>query len=97
MYAIRSYYDINQHWLIQDEPFSGDVINTYNDGPLENGTQLGPFYELETSSPAAFLAPGERISHTQSVFHFTGDERRLSTITEQVLGISIAEIKNALP
>ncbi len=88
---------INQHWLIQDEPFSGDVINTYNDGPLENGTQLGPFYELETSSPAAFLAPGERISHTQSVFHFTGDERRLSTITEQVLGISIAEIKNALP
>ena len=45
---------VNSLWEIQDEPFRGDVVNSYNDGKLEDGTQLGPFYELESSSPAAF-------------------------------------------
>ena len=37
---------VNSMWEIQDDPYGGDVINSYNDGPLEDGSQLGPFYEL---------------------------------------------------
>ena len=45
-------------WEMQREPFKGDVINSYNDGPPAPGKPpLGPFYELETSSPALSLSP----------------------------------------
>jgi len=86
---------INQMWEIQKEPFVGDVINSYNDGPLEDRGQLGPFYEIETSSPAAFLAPGESLLHTQRIFHFTGTEDQLNAISTEGLGLSIEKIKNA--
>jgi len=84
---------INQLWKIQDDPFNGDVVNSYNDGPLEDGTQLGPFYELESSSPAAFLSPGESITHYHRTFHFVGTDDKLSMISEDVLGIDIEKIK----
>ncbi len=85
---------VNSRWEIQEEPFSGDAVNSYNDGPLEDGSQMGPFYELESSSPAANLAPGESLEHIHSVIHFQGEEEYLSLITEQVLGISINKIKS---
>ncbi len=48
---------VNSMWEIQREPYKGDVINSYNDGPPAPGKPpLGPFYELETSSPALSLA-----------------------------------------
>ena len=84
---------INQLWEIQKEPFKGDVLNSYNDGPLNNGSQMGPFYELESSSPAAFLAPGESITHIQRIFHFVGNEKQLSLVSQKVLGVSIEQIK----
>jgi len=83
---------INQLWEIQREPFKGDVINSYNDGPLADGSQMGPFYEIESSSPAAFLAPGESLTHTQRIFHFVGDESKLTPISQKIWGISIEEI-----
>jgi len=86
---------INQLWEIQKEPFKGDVINSYNDGPLADGSQMGPFYEIESSSPAAFLAPGESLTHTQRIFHFVGDEAKLNVISTKVLGVSIEQIRSA--
>jgi len=86
---------INQLWEIQKEPFKGDVINSYNDGPLADGSQMGPFYEIESSSPAAFLAPGESLTHTQRIFHFVGTETQLSLISGKILGVSIEQIKSA--
>jgi hypothetical protein len=86
---------VNQLWPWQEEPFIGDVMNAYNDGPLEDGSQLGPFYEIESSSPAAFLAPGGRIVHHHNIFHFTGDENQLTEIAKSVLGVSLEEIKSA--
>jgi hypothetical protein len=86
---------INQLWEIQKKPFKGDVINSYNDGPLADGSQMGPFYEIESSSPAAFLAPGESLTHTQRIFHFVGDDAKLTMISAKVLGVSIEEIKSA--
>jgi len=84
---------VNSKWGNQKDPFSGDAINAYNDGPLEDGTQMGPFYELESSSPAANLKPGERMLHRERIFHFEGTEEELSIITEKVFGIGISEIK----
>ena len=85
---------LNQEWDTQKPPFSGDAVNAYNDGPLENGRQLGPFYELESVSPAAFLAPGQSLSHRHSVFHFTGDEEALDPICRKTLGVSLQQVKN---
>jgi hypothetical protein len=85
---------INQLWQIQDEPFKGDVINSYNDGPLDDGSQLGPFYELESSSPAAFLNPGERMTHLHRTFHFVGTQSQLNVISKTVLGVDLETIQS---
>ena len=85
---------VNSSLEIQENPFSGDVINSYNDGPTENGSQLGPFYELEVSSPAAFLKTGEKISHIQRIYHLEGSEKALDIIAKSLLNVSILEIKD---
>jgi hypothetical protein len=87
---------VNSSWQIQESPFSGDALNSYNDGPLEDGTQMGPFYELETSSPAADLKPGESLSHIQYTIHLTGDPEKLDRVSRDILGVSLQEIMNAL-
>jgi len=84
---------VNSAWQIQDNPFSGDALNSYNDGPLEDGSQMGPFYELETSSPAAALKPGESLEHVQFTLHLTGNYEKLDKIARKVLGVSLEEIK----
>jgi hypothetical protein len=84
---------VNSKWGHQNNPFSGDAINAYNDGPVEDGTQMGPFYELESSSPAANLEPGEKLLHRQRIFHFEGSEAQLSRITEKIFGITLDEVK----
>jgi len=85
---------VNSKWGNQDDPFNGDAINSYNDGPTEDGTQLGPFYEMESSSPAAALKPGDSMVHTQRIFHFEGSEEDLNRITEKVFGLKISKIKS---
>jgi hypothetical protein len=86
---------LNQEWTVNKDPFAGDAVNAYNDGPLADGGQLGPFYEIESVSPAAFLKPGEKLVHRHSVFHFTGDRTQLDQISVKVLGISLNEIESA--
>ena len=87
---------VNSFWEIQKEPYKGDVVNSYNDGPSEPGAKpLGPFYELESSSPAAILKSGESITHIQQTYHFEGEEALLNTIALTVLGVSVKEIKAA--
>ncbi len=89
---------VNSEWKQQEHPYAGDVANAYNDGPAAPGSgQLGAFYELESSSPAAALKPGESISHTHRTFHLQGDKTRLDAAARAALGLSIAEIENALP
>jgi hypothetical protein len=86
---------VNSAWQIQENPYSGDALNSYNDGPLADGSQMGPFYELETSSPAADLKPGESLSHIQYTLHLTGDPIRLDEVARKVLGVSLKEISSA--
>jgi hypothetical protein len=87
---------VNSMWEIQKDPFSGDAINSYNDGSPEPGKPpLGPFYELETSSPAADLAPGATIRHVQSTLHIVGDAAALDPVARRTLGVSLGEIRDA--
>ena len=87
---------VNSKWEIQDEPFKGDVVNAYNDGPPSPGAKpMGPFYELESSSPAKELQPGQSVVHTQTTFHFQGEENMLDRVATQLLGASIEEINSA--
>ncbi len=86
---------VNSMWEIQEEPYRGDVVNSYNDGPPGPGVKpLGPFYELESSSPAAALAPGESLEHIHRTLHLVGSEEELDVISQRVLGTSLSEIKN---
>jgi hypothetical protein len=87
---------VNSMWEIQREPYKGDAINSYNDGPPAPGKPpLGPFYELETSSPALRLAPGASHTHVQRTFHLVGPEDELDRIALATLKVGIAELKSA--
>ncbi|HUT25327.1 MAG TPA: DUF6786 family protein, partial [Sumerlaeia bacterium] len=87
---------VNSMWELQKEPYAGDVVNSYNDGPAgPEGSLLGPFYELETSSPAAALKPQESITHIHRTFHFEAREKDLDAIARKTLGVGLREIKKA--
>ena len=87
---------VNSAWEYQEEPYAGDVINAYNDGSPEPGAPpLGPFYELESSSPAAALKPKETMQHIQTTFHFKGEESLLDAISQKTLGVGLDKIKNS--
>jgi hypothetical protein len=87
---------VNSMWQLQDKPYGGDVVNSYNDGPPAPGEKpLGPFYELETSSPAAPLAPGEALTHSHLTMHFAGEPRALDAIARKALGVGLAEVEAA--
>ncbi|OGD29578.1 MAG: hypothetical protein A2Y56_11885 [Candidatus Aminicenantes bacterium RBG_13_63_10] len=88
---------VNSMWELQEEPYRGDVVNSYNDGPPAPGAKpLGPFYELETSSPAAALEPGETLTHIHRTIHLQGPGRKLDRVAQAVLGVSLDEINKAL-
>jgi hypothetical protein len=89
--AARDY--VNSMWVLQKEPYGGDVVNSYNDGSPGPGLPpLGGFYELETSSPAAALGPGQSLVHTHRTFHFVGERPALDPIATRVLGVSASRI-----
>lgn len=88
---------VNSSWNPAAPPFSGDVINAYNDGiPGEGLTQLGQFFELESSSPAAGLRPGGHIEHYHRTIHLQGDEKRLDPVVQKLFGVTLNEIRKAL-
>jgi hypothetical protein len=87
---------VNSMWELQKDPFSGDALNAYNDGSPEPGKPpLGPFYELETSSPAAALKPGESIRHVSRTFHVRGPRPALDALARATLGTGLEEIERA--
>jgi len=92
--GVRSY--VNSLWEKQKYPFRGDAINSYNDGPPDGGGEpLGPFYELESSSPALDLTPGASHTHHHRTMHFTGSREALDRLSRSVLGVSLGEIEGA--
>jgi hypothetical protein len=88
---------VNSMWEQQPQPYAGDVVNSYNDGPMTPGAPpMGPFYEIESSSPAAALAPNASLQHVHRTFHLQGPEAELDAIAQAALGVSLAEIASSL-
>jgi hypothetical protein len=88
---------VNSQWKIQDNPYGGDAANSYNDGlPPSGAKQLGPFYEMESSSPAGMLAPSQSLTHEHCTMHLSGSETALNAVAQATLGVSLAEIQSAL-
>ena len=89
---------VDSQWKDEGDPYAGDVINAYNDGPATPGAKpLGPFYELETSGPAMMLAAGASFTHAQTTVHLTGPRPALDAIARRTLGVGLDEIEQALP
>jgi len=87
---------VNNLWEISKQPYGGDVSNAYNDGPVEPGKpSLEGFYELESSSPTATLAPSASLTHTHETYHFSGPPSALDAIAVKVLGVSLADVESA--
>ncbi len=88
---------VNSMWQLQEKPFGGDAINSYNDGPPAPGAkQMGKFYELESSSPALALQPKQSATHVHRTIHLQGPESDLDTIARATLGVGVEEIKQGL-
>ncbi len=84
---------VNSMWEVQKEPYRGDALNSYNDGPLGPGKPgLGPFYELESSSPALHLMQTEHYTHVHRTFHFQGSEAALDTIARAALHVGLGDL-----
>ena len=87
---------VNSLWKLQDNPYGGDAANSYNDGPATPGAKpMGPFFELESSSSAAALAPGKNLSHVHRTLHLSGPEPALDAVAQATLGVSLSAIKSA--
>jgi hypothetical protein len=82
---------VNSMWEEQADPYDGDVVNGYNDGPTGPESPSLDFYELETSSPAASLAPGASLAHTHCTIHFEGEPADLEPIARSALGIGLED------
>jgi len=89
---------VNSLWKMQDKPFGGDAANSYNDGaPSPGAKPLGPFYEIESSSPAAALQPGQSLTHVHRTLHLSGDEKALDAVARKTFGVTLQEIQSGLP
>lgn len=86
----------NNLWEYQSDPFGGDVVNAYNDGPNESGGKLGGFYELETVSPALALAPSQSFTHIVRTFRIEGEREKLNPISHSVFGAPLEQIEGLL-
>ena len=84
---------VNSKWELQKEPYKGDVINSYNDGPLADGTQMGPFLEIESSSAAMTLKKSEKGIYRQTTCHFQGEYTALQSLAKQLLGVDLDAVK----
>ncbi len=84
------YAYMNNIWGSQQDPYRGDVFNSYNDGPSEPGKPaMGAFYELESLSPAVQLPTGKSLSHTHTTFHIEGDPAALVRVAKAALGVDV--------
>jgi hypothetical protein len=79
------------------DPYHGDVVNSYNDGPPAPGKKgLGPFYEIESLSPARELATGESLEHRHCTIHIQADPAILDDIARGRLEVDLATVRHKM-
>jgi hypothetical protein len=79
---------VNSMWEQQKDPYSGDVVNSYNDGP----PNPGGWYELESSSPALALRPGAAYTHIHRTLHVVAPAAVLDSLASKALGVPTGTI-----
>lgn len=84
----------NNLWEIQDDPFCGDALNAYNDGPNDSGESFGGFFEAETMGPALALKPGESGTHVHRTMRFEGERDALDRLAKHVFGVGLDAIES---
>lgn len=85
---------VNSAWEKQKAPYAGDVINAYNDGPMKPGQpQMGKFYELESSSPAAALVPRAQMKHQHTTLHLQGPKPVLEALAQRLLSTDLKTLE----
>ena len=84
----------NNLWEMQDDPFCGDALNCYNDGPNDSGESFGGFFELETIGPALALKPGESGTHLHRTMRFEGERNALDRLAKHVFGVGLELIES---
>jgi hypothetical protein len=78
-------------------PYMGDVVNSYNDGPSQlGGKGLGPFYELESLSPAEELASGQSLVHRHATVHVQADPATLARLAKEILGVDLEAVRRQM-
>jgi hypothetical protein len=89
---------VNSMWEVpQKAPYRGDVANTYNDGPPAPGKKgLGPFYEIESLSPAAPLASGQALVHYHRTVHVQAALPVLAKLAREVLGVDLEAVQQQM-
>lgn len=55
--------------------------------------QLGKFFELETSSPAEGLAPGQSVHDVQRTRHLVGAPQQLDQAARAILGVGLNQLQ----
>ena len=87
---------VNSKWELQKEPYKGDVINSYNDGPLAGWKSDGvPFYEVESSSLAQEIKAREKrrnIIRQQCICRT--DYAALKNLVQQLIHVDLDDVKN---
>jgi Family of unknown function (DUF6786) len=79
------------------QPYVGDVMNSYNDGPPEPGKKgMGAFYELESLSPAKELNTDESISHKNVTVHIQADMDILAQSAKEILGVDLEKVRKEM-
>ena len=86
-------------WEIQKDPFAGDVVNSYNDGPPAPGREAaGPVLrDRDVLARRRAGARARRLTHVHRTFHLQGAEADLDAIARRVLGVPLAKVRTALP
>jgi hypothetical protein len=79
------------------EPYRGDVANSYNDGPPAPGKKgMGPFYEIESLSPARELKRGQSLSHGHCTIHVQAEMTVLAALAKDLLGVDLEQVKSTM-
>ena len=55
---------------------------------------LGPFFELETISPALALDPNESYTHIHRTIRLEGERGRLNDVSLHVFGVGLDELES---
>jgi hypothetical protein len=76
---------VNSLWEHQEQPYAGDVTNSYNDDG-----NFGDFYELECSSHALALEPRERFCFPLEIHHYRSPREKLCRLAQKMLNRKIA-------